>query len=655
LQQVLDWANRIDREGLPASNDPESPIQHDAATAVPTNTPVEAPALPTTTVPMLRIPATLVDNLLRLVGESVILTGQIHEQVHKTIRHTQSVQRQNRLFQQLTAELEQLVEIQNLSSPLSRPLSASGFDPLELEQYNELNTVTHRLLEVATDARELTQNVRNNLTTLDTLLVSQRRLQRENQEAVLRTRMVPVKTVVPRLQRSVRQTCRLTDKEAELQVSGTETLMDSNVLNDLVDPLMHLLRNAVDHGIERPALRKELGKDPKGRIMLTFAREGNRIVVRCQDDGAGLDWQAIRRTAEQRGLLSSEKPLEEEELSRLILLPGFSTRIDTTQTSGRGIGMDAVYSRVQEIKGSLSIESRPGEGCQIELRLPLTLISTHALLVRLGEQRFAISDRGIKQILYPGSGQIHKLGGILTYQTEDEIYELSMLAALLQLPADATSETDGVCPLLLVQDESGATRAVLVEEVLDSRDMVVKSLGKYLPKLAGIVGATILGDGSVIPVLDLPELLRTSVPGYGLPAAVERREVVQELSTRHQRCALVVDDSLSARRSLAQFIADAGFTVRTAKDGLEAIEIIDSERPDLLLVDMEMPRMNGLELTSHVRANAATRHLPVIMITSRSTDKHRREAKVAGVTVYLTKPFAEDELLEHIGQVLEQA
>jgi chemosensory pili system protein ChpA (sensor histidine kinase/response regulator) len=273
----------------------------------------------------------------------------------------------------------------------------------------------------------------------------------------------------------------------------------------------------------------------------------------------------------------------------------------------------------------------------------------------MGEQRFAISDRGIKQILYPGSGQMHKLGGIITYQAGDEIYELSMLAALLQLPAGATAPVDSICPLLLVQDESGAVRAVLVEEVLDSRDMVVKSLGQYLPKLAGIVGATILGDGSVIPVLDLPELLRISAAGYGLPAAVARTEAVQESSTRHQRSALVVDDSLSARRALAQFIEDAGFMVRTAKDGLEAIEMIDSERPDLLLVDMEMPRMNGLELTSHVRANAVTRHLPVIMITSRSTDKHRREAKVAGVTVYLTKPFAEDELLEHIGQVLEQA
>jgi chemosensory pili system protein ChpA (sensor histidine kinase/response regulator) len=508
-------------------------------------------------------------------------------------------------------------------------------------------------VEIAADSAELSYQVNNDLGFLDDLLVNQGRLQQENQGAVLRTRMVPVKTVVPRLQRSVRQTCRLINKEVNLDVSGVNTLMDSNVLNDLVDPLMHMLRNAVDHGIETAEVRQSMGKDPVGRIHLAFFREGNRVVVRCQDDGAGLDLQAIRATAERRNLIAPNKQLEDDEIIRLILVSGFSTRTATTQTSGRGIGMDAVYSRVKELKGSLNIKSEAGKGCLLELRLPLTLISTHALLVSVNNQRFALSDRGVEQILYPGIGEVRRLGNSTTYQLDNDIYECSILEELLDLPRNSNS-TDH-CPVLLVQDDAGATRAIMVQEVLDSRDMVIKNLGYYIPKLAGVAGATILGDGSVVPVLDLPDLLRVPLPSLVSTHTQSQAEVGQQTDNNHQRCALIVDDSLSARRSLAQFIEDTGFEVHTAIDGLEAINTMASKIPDLLLVDMEMPRMNGLELTSHVRANEATRDVPVIMITSRSTEKHRQKAKSVGVNFYMTKPFSEDELLENIGSALRNA
>jgi chemosensory pili system protein ChpA (sensor histidine kinase/response regulator) len=649
LQEVLDWANRIDREGIPTGGDevPAPPARPVAAE------PPEAAAVQpaAAAAPMLRIPADLVDNLLRLVGESIILTGQLQERVRKTIAQTKAVVAQNQLFQQLTADLEQLVDIRNVSSPLSRFARHGDFDPLELEQYNELNTVTHRLLEASTDARELSRTIEDNLAALDTLLVDQGRLHRNSQEAVLRTRMVPIQTVVPRWQRSVRQTCRLVDKEAELMVTGADTPMDSNVLSEMAEPLMHLLRNAVDHGIEQPAVRRRLGKQPVGRIELTFLREGNNIVMRCQDDGAGLDPVAIRRLAEERGLITPGKVIEEDELNRLILLPGFSTRREATQTSGRGLGMDVVYSKLLEMKGSLRIQSKAGKGCLLELRLPVTLISTHALLARLRDQVYAISDRGIEQILYSGVGKIQKLGKVVIYQMGDDIYELTLLEALLNLEPDRRTQARTTPPVLLVREETGSLRAILVQDIMDSRDLVVKKLGQYIPKLHGIVGATILGDGSVVPVLDLPELLRAPMtqvqlrPAAAGPIAAEVR----------QQLALAVDDSLSARRSLAQFVQDAGFEVRTARDGLEAIEIIKGKHPDIILADLEMPRMNGLELTAHLRADPSTRHLPVIMITSRSTEKHRQEAEAMGVNVYLTKPFAEDELLGHIHQLLKRA
>lgn len=657
LQTVLDWANRIDRAGVPASDEIPPPTtaqveEPPAPTTQPPETALES-RQPTvsTTEPALRVSAHLVDNLLRLVGESIILTGQVQERIRKTIDQTRAVAAQNRLFQSLTAELEQLVDVRNVSSPLSKSIQRGDFDPLELEQYNELNTVTHRLVETAIDAREMNRTVEDNLVLLDALLVDQGRLHRDSQEAVLRTRMVPIQTVVPRLQRSVRQTCRLVDKEAELVVRGADTPMDSNVLNNMVDPLMHILRNAVDHGIEPPHQRQRLGKPQAGRIELHFMREGNNIAIHCRDDGAGLDLAAIRRTAEEHGLLAPDKPLEPDELARLILLPGFSTRGSATQTSGRGIGMDMVYSRLLDMKGSLRIQTEAGKGCLMELRLPVTLISTHALLLRVRDQIYALSDRGIEQILYSGAGKIQTLGKVTTYRLGSDIHELTSLENLLNLLQDRREHDRGMSPVLLVREETGGLRAVLVQEVLDSRDLVVKNMGQYIPTLPGIVGATILGDGSVAPVLDLPELLRARAAGQRLPtAAVQSAQSIT--AAPHRQIVLAVDDSLSARRSLAQFVQDAGFEVRTARDGLEAIEIINNKRPDLVLADLEMPRMNGLELTAHLRANQTTHDLPVIMITSRSTAKHRHEAEAAGVDTYLTKPFMEDDLLEQMHRLL---
>ncbi|MGB4945962.1 MAG: response regulator [Candidatus Competibacter denitrificans] len=671
LQGILDWANQIDKQGLPKEDDvalPSTPkrpamaasrlesVDH-FATAEPSDTAEAAETVTAATgaqatVPMLRVPATLVDELLRLVGESIILTGQVQERTHKALRQMRAVQSQHQVFQQLTADLEQLVEIRGIA-PFRDQVAAKGdFDPLELEQYNELNTVTHRLLEASADSRALGQDIRDDLSALDDLLVTQGRLHRQSQEAVLRTRMVPVKTIVPRLQRSVRQTCRLTDKEVKFLVIGDETMMDSNLLADITDPLMHILRNAVDHGIEAPEQREARGKDPVGRIDLSFVREGSTIVVRCRDDGAGLDFAAIRRVAQERGFIAPDATPGEAELSQIILTSGFSTRSEATQTSGRGVGLDAVHSRLRELKGSFQIRSEAGRGCLMELRLPVTLIAVHALLVRVHEQRFAISSRGVEQVLYSGLGEIHRLGEKTVYRMGDDFYEMTSLEAMLHLSHDRRGAERQTPALMLVRDATGVVRAVLTQEVLDSRDLVVKPLGRYFPKLRGIVGATILGDGSVVPVLDLPELL--SAPLSQLEGAA-RREIksapVATAQTR-QRMALVVDDSLSARRALAQAVSDAGFEVRMARDGLEAVSMIEARQPDLLLVDLEMPRMNGLELTAHVRGREATRTLPVIMVTSRSTAKHRQEAEKVGVNFYMTKPFTDDELLENVALAL---
>ena len=645
LQDVLDWANRIDQLGIAEIDDTTVPTRKsddEALSEIVENTNQNNESSMQT---MLRVPAELMDELLRLVGESLILSGQLHERVQQLREQTQLEQAQNKLFQQLCIELEQITDIKGIVARESNGTYDEVFDTLELDQYNELHTITHRLVEASTDARELTHGIEDGLNALDGLLIEQSRQQKETQEVVMRTRMVSVQNIVPRLQRVLRQTCRFTGKQAVLDVKGSDTMIDSDVLDDLIDPLMHIIRNAIDHGIDQPDVRVEKGKDAKGQIELRFSRVGDHINVECSDDGVGLDYEAIKDAAVHKGLISNNKEITDEELRRLVWLPGFTTKEQTTQISGRGIGMDAVYNRVSAMKGTLNINSSQEGGTTIEMRLPLTMISIHALLVTAYNQVLAISSRGIEQILPHGDGYITHEDDKPIFHIGEDAYEVADLESMLHLPfnRDNTDRT-----VLLVRDETGNMHAISLDKVLASKDLVVKQLGSFLPEIAGIEGSTILGDGSVAPVIDLPSLFRSSST-HTISPWIEQLEETGIRTDAPQ--ALIVDDSLSARRSLAEYVKDLGFEVLTAKDGLEAIEVIESCCPDILLIDFEMPRMNGVELTSHIRADNKTRNIPIIMITSRATEKHQSMATSAGVDIYLTKPFSEDVLMEHINDL----
>jgi len=643
LQQILDLANLIDQEGIP---------EDDAQIQVHQNTELENSddtshlndiVAPT----MLRVPATLMDELLRIAGESIILGGQLQERLRKTTEHTHLVHEQNMLYQQLVFELEQIVDVQGLTAKKPDAKENEIFDSLELEQYNELHTVTHRLVEAATDSKELTHNIEDELNTLDTLLVDQSRLHKENQDIVMQTRMVPVQNIVPRLQRNIRQTSRSTNKKVLLNVIGSETLMDSDVLDDLIDPLMHVLRNSVDHGIEAESVRLDNNKKAEGTIDLSFSRDGDHIVVKCHDDGSGLDYEAIRNSAIKKKIITNDEHLSDEELTRLIWIAGFTTRDTTTQVSGRGIGMDAVYNQITTLKGTINITSEKSKGCTVEIRLPLTLISVHAILIKSRKQTIAISNRGIEQILCPEDGELRRTNEKYTYHLNDEEYTAFDIETLLHQRRNDDKEERTV---FILRDESGHKYAITAEQILGNQDLIVKQLGEYIPDIIGIEGATILGDGSVAPVLDLPGLIRT-ISKNNINPFIEQHLTSTDAPDENIT-ALIVDDSLSARRSLAEFVKDLGYDVRMARDGIEAIEMIDAVKPDIVLADLEMPRMNGLELTSHLRSKDKTKDIPVIMITSRSTEKHRDMADAAGVNSYLTKPFSEDELLENIQNLL---
>ena len=661
LQEVLDSANRIDLEGVSVTVNTSMPDTLYEALEQPKKFVQEQgeSEIVAQQGNMLRVPAPVVEEMLRLAGETLISNSQIQERLRLTSQQADGIKQQIQSFQQLVAELEYLVDVRGVAAPKLDARDKGDFDPLEFEHFSDLHTVTRRLVEAANDAQQMQMQVNEQLNTLGELLEVQQRLHMDSQHAVIRTRLVPVSSVVSRLQRSVRQTCRLLDKQVSLEIKGVNTSIDSNVLNELMDPLMHILRNAVDHGIEVPAARAAADKSVTGKIELSFSRTGNTIVVCCKDDGAGLNYAAIQRIAESKGILTSERDPSPDELARLILVSGFSTRDETTQISGRGIGMDVVYSRILEMKGTLALNSEHGAGLKVELHLPATLLSAHTLVVRHCGKLIAVSSHGVEDIHYITVDQIEQIGNQQIYRMGDLVHTLVKLETLLDLPNDKREADRLGFPVLLTRTDSGATRGVLVQEVVNSREVVLKNFGRYVPKIQGTVGAVILGDGSVAPVIDLVELLRTPTQRqqnkqFAPVSAQIGRGVVAGAVNQEALSVLVVDDSLSARRAASKVMQDAGYTVHTAIDGLEAMNILQGFVPSIMLVDMEMPRMNGIELTTHVRSSVRTKNVPVIMITSRSTEKHRQMGKDAGVDVYLTKPFSDDMLIEHVEQLVRR-
>lgn len=660
LQRVLDWALRVDkgafreadvgsiggRSGGEATALPPPPAPRDEQAA---------PGAAEDAVPqqVLRVPTRSVDELLRLVAELSMSITQLQDRYERAVERLRGLREQDELIQGRSYELEDLVEIRGvgmMQGHLRRTgTHGASFDPLELNQYNELHSITQGVIEAASDARELSGGIHDDLSAFEELLVRQERLNKTLQQAVMATRMVPVRSIVPRLERTVRQTCRATGKQAQLTVSGQDILIDGEVLQKLGDPLMHILRNAIDHGIESAEERLRLGKPEAGRIELSFGRMGNAIILRCEDDGRGLDYDKIRKTGLERGLIPAGAELAERDLGRLLFIPGFSTHDRATHTSGRGIGLDVVYSAVIGMKGSVEIASGEGSGCQLSLRLPVSLITAHVLLVEANGGRYGIPTTNLEQILSSGIGQVEIVDGAPALQLGEERYPLQALAALLRLVEGAADVDFATKPVLLVRADAGVI-GVAVDRVLGGRDLVIKGMGRYVKGVNGVLGAAVLGDGTAIPVLDIPELLRS--PVQGLP--VETYSWTPEATATAAVRVLIVDDSLSARRSLSELVSEAGYAPLLAKDGLEAVDMLQEQRPDIVLVDLEMPRMNGLEFTAHVRAHEATADMPVIVITSRSTDKHRRQAKLAGATAYVTKPFDPNELLNLMQSAVAQ-
>jgi len=625
--------------------------QGDAAADNSHLTPAQPAAPARDTRQMTRVPSQLLDDLVRMVGEVTIKIGELEQELKSASTHSRELIERDRAIQKRLFELENSVDIRGVAArhklhavpPANSPSSqafSSDFDSLELDQYNEVQSLTRALMEETTDARDLGLGLKDELAGLAGIVHQQQRLMRELAHMASQTRMAPVETIVPRLQRNVRQTCAVTGKQAELRVVGQDILVDADVLNQLLDPLLHILRNAVDHGLEMPAERMHLGKPRAGTITLTVARRGQVVTVQIADDGRGLDLEQIRSKAMERGLLDLEANPSDAEIARLTLLPGFSTRDAVTEISGRGVGLDVVATRLRALSGSIDIRSRRGEGLTIEMRFQASLVATHALFVRDGGQVFGIASHAVQRAVPAVAVSLVRENGVLFADFDAHRYPAHELHALTGLKPATSPERRN----LVVADTDSGPAGILVDAVLDAGELVTRPGGRYLKRIPGVSGIGISGDGSVVPLLDVAELVR-SPREQSIRAAAEARAQAQDL--RRSRV-LVVDDSLSVRRAIASLLEDQGYEIVLARDGLEAVKSLDAVRPDVLLTDLEMPNMNGLDLAAHVRSRPELAALTVIMITSRSMDKHRRQAMSAGVNVYLTKPYTDHELLQHV-------
>lgn len=459
----------------------------------------------------------------------------------------------------------------------------------------------------------------------------------------MRTRMVPFDALVPRLRRVVRQAASDTGKQVQLKLDGAQGELDRNVLERMTAPLEHMLRNAVAHGLESAERRREAGKPEEGVVRIGVRREGSEVVLEVGDDGAGLDREAIRRRGEARGLVRTGAVLADGDLDMLIFEPGFSTVDEVSRLAGRGVGMDVVASEVRQLGGTLDIVSRRGEGTQFTLRLPQTLAVTQAVFVRIGETSFAVpiaSVRGVGRLMREDA---EKPGAVYAYGDED--YTVHDLGGLVGQPP-ARAEGLLQMPVLLIR--SGDLRAaVVVDQIVGNREIVVKPVGPQVASVPGIFGATIMGDGGVVVILDVAPLVRRQ-------AVLPRDTVtVAQPEARRVPLVMVVDDSVTMRKVTGRVLERHNFEVSTAKDGIDALERMAERVPDLMLLDIEMPRMDGYELATQMKLDPRLRDIPIVMITSRTGEKHRQRAFEIGVERYLGKPYQENELIRNVYDLLK--
>ncbi|QJB49291.1 Hpt domain-containing protein [Acinetobacter lwoffii] len=605
---------------------------------------------------MIRISADLVEKMIDLSGENSINRSRIEMdlgQLGNTLNEMELAIK--RLADQLR-RMEGELESQIIAKHGSENSRYADFDPLEMDQYSSLNQLSKSLAESASDLVDFKSTLADKIRETEGLLLQQSRIQAEIQESLMRTRLVPFDRMLPRLQRIVRQTSTTLNRPAELIVQNTEGELDRNILERLVTPFEHMLRNAIDHGLEDTADRIALNKPEMGSIVLNISRQGTDVIVSFSDDGKGIDAEKIREKAMSLDLIKADQVIDQEEILQFIFHPGFSTAKAVTQISGRGVGLDVVQSEIKSLGGHVSVSSELGKGTIFTIRVPTTVAVSDALMVKVGDQQYAISLAQIDRIvrIAPTILESYFNSKDDYFKIDGANYKLRYLSEFVgNQPIPRLNNVGHSLPVLLIKGNSGQTIALLVDQLVGSRaQIVVKPIGQQFANVRVVAGATILGDGQVCLILDGQNVARQIQATQRVKQLNDQRDGSRNANAR--RLVMIVDDSVTVRKVTSRLLERQGYDIVTAKDGVDAIEQLENVRPDLMLLDIEMPRMDGFEVTNLVRHHDIHRDLPIIMITSRTGEKHRERAFSLGVTHYMGKPFQEAELLANIQQLIAE-
>ena len=645
---------------LPETSSPApAPAQEPAAAQAKIAPPEAKPAVAAKPVPpsereiqpkaLLRVRADVVDRLVNEAGEVAIARSRIEGEM-RTLKGAMQELTDNVV--RLRAQLRE-IEIQAESQMQSRQELAREtqreFDPLEFDRFTRFQEVTRLMAESVSDVSTVHANLVNTVDETEKALLAQARLNRDLQQDLMRVRMVPFGSLQERLYRIVRQTAKEVGKRANLEIKGIQVELDRSVLERITGPFEHLLRNAVTHGIEKPEARRAAGKPDIGEIRLELKQEGNEVQLSLSDDGAGLNIERIREKAIEKGLMEANATLSETEIADFIFHAGFSTAEEISQVAGRGVGMDVVRNEVAALGGRVEMRFTRGQGTRFTIYLPLTLAVTQTVLVRAGTKTYAIPSVMVEQVLQLRQEQLVAAYSSRQTQWQDRHYPFHYLPHLLGV-SEAVAEQKRFSPTLYLRSGTNSIALHVDDMVGSNQEIVVKSIGPQLQRIAGITGATVLGTGEIVLILNPVQLALKEVAVH--PAVVHEAPKPQAAAT--QPTVMVVDDSLTVRKVTGRLLERQGYLVVTARDGVEAMEKLQELVPDVMLVDIEMPRMDGFDLTRNVRADPRLARVPIIMITSRTADKHQNYAKEIGVSHFLGKPYQEDDLLEKISGFLRE-
>jgi chemosensory pili system protein ChpA (sensor histidine kinase/response regulator) len=645
---------------------------------------------PTAAVKSVRIALDRLDRMMNTVGELVInrtrMVGRVaeleklvdtlgfsKERLQGKVAEFQDKYEFNRISKQVPAAgnwKNDNTATQRLTSAAAGDTSFwSDFSELEMDRYDDFNILSRSMAEISADVNEVLSQLQGFIGRVEGDIDEFTKLAHHLQDEFTAARMVPIGTLYSRLSRAVRDAANSSDKHVDLDLAGSETELDNSIIQQISDPLVHLVRNSVAHGIESAEDRRAAGKPEIGKVSLRAYHRGNHIYIEVQDDGRGIDYARVRQSATERGLVSSEtaERLTERDLREMLFHPGFSTAPVKTELAGRGVGLDVVRANLNTLNGEIDIQSTTGTGTTFTLKVPLTLIISPALFVRCGSTNFALPLAVVEEIRRLRADEIEDVGGKLLTKVRDVVTEVVRLDSYLGLPP--LEAINGYFHMV-VANAGNRQIGLVVEEVLGKDEIVIKNLGEYLRRVKLFPGTTIAPDGSLILLLDLNRMVATEpterrtlqasasaarifAPGS---AAVARGTIPTEAIDRvvQERLIVVADDSISVRKFVGRMLEKNGYVVKLAADGLEAAELVAQHGCHLVITDLEMPRMTGYELMVQLRQNAATRRIPVMVVTSRAGAKHRDRAIKEGAAAFLTKPVQEDQLIAAVEQLMGQ-